>query len=101
MCSNIYSKKRAVENLLNVGWEALAAMTEALKLGTQDARLFFHAGMIYHQLGDIVRAKTYLARALATNPYFHIFHADVAKRTLEGLREGVGHVVQQETDHGQ
>ena len=81
--------------------EALAAMTEALKLGTQDARLFFHAGMIYHQLGDIAKAKTYLQRALTTNPHFHIFHADVAKRTLEGLGEGIGQVVQQETDYVQ
>jgi tetratricopeptide (TPR) repeat protein len=81
--------------------EALAAMTEALKLGTQDARLFFHAGMIYHQLGDITKAKTSLQRALAINPYFHIFHADVAKRTLEGLGEHFGLVVQQEKDHGQ
>ena len=32
--------------------EAAKAMTEALKLGTQDARLFFHAGMISHRLGD-------------------------------------------------
>jgi tetratricopeptide (TPR) repeat protein len=74
--------------------EALAAITEALKLGTQDARLFFHAGMIYHDLGDIAKAKSSLQRALATNPYFHIFHADVAKRTLEGLGERFGQVVQ-------
>jgi tetratricopeptide (TPR) repeat protein len=70
--------------------EALAAITEALKLGTQDAKLFFHAGLIYHQLGDIAKAKLSLQRALATNPYFHIVHADVAKRTLEGLGERFG-----------
>jgi tetratricopeptide (TPR) repeat protein len=74
--------------------EALAAITEALKLGTQDARLFFHAGMIYHQLGDMAKAKSSLQHALATNPHFHIFHADVAKRTLEGLGERFGQVVQ-------
>jgi tetratricopeptide (TPR) repeat protein len=81
--------------------EARAAMTEALKLGTQDARLFFHAGMIYHQLGDMPRAKTYLARALATNPHFHLFYADVATQTLDGLREHLEQVVQQETGHDQ
>jgi len=73
--------------------EALAAITEALKLGTQDAKLFFHAGLIYHQLGDIAKAKRSLQRALATNPYFHIVHADVAKRTLEGLGERFGQAV--------
>src|SRR5262249_52704730 len=31
---------------------ALRAMAEALKLGTKDARVFFHAGMIYHAVGD-------------------------------------------------
>jgi tetratricopeptide (TPR) repeat protein len=73
--------------------EALAAITKALKLGTQDAKLFFHAGMIYHELGDIAKAKLSLQRALATNPYFHIVHADVAKRILEGLGERFGQAV--------
>jgi tetratricopeptide (TPR) repeat protein len=65
--------------------EALAAMTEALKLGTKDARLFFHAGMIYHRLGETEKAKGYLRRALSTNPYFHIFHAETADRLLKEL----------------
>ena len=81
--------------------EALAAMTEALRLGTQDARLFFHAGTIHLRLGDVAEAKTHLQRALATNPHFHIFHADMARRTLEGLGERLGQVVQQETGYGQ
>jgi tetratricopeptide (TPR) repeat protein len=62
--------------------EALAPMTEALKLGTKDARLFFHAAMIYHRLGETDRARAYLQRALSTNPYFHIRYAEVAERTL-------------------
>ena len=48
--------------------EAARAMTEALKLGTRDARLFFHAGMIYHRLRDPSKARDYLGRALALNP---------------------------------
>lgn len=66
--------------------EAHAAITDALKLGTKDARLFFHAGMIYHRLGEAEKAKQYLQRALSTNPYFHIFYVDVAQRTLTALR---------------
>jgi tetratricopeptide (TPR) repeat protein len=65
--------------------EALAAITKALQQGTQEAKLFFHAGMIYYSLGNITQAKTYLERALALNPHFHLFHADVAKRTLDRL----------------
>jgi tetratricopeptide (TPR) repeat protein len=65
--------------------EALAAITEALKLGTRDARLFFHAGMIHQKLGNAGRAREYLERTLATNPYFHVLHTDVARRALEEL----------------
>jgi tetratricopeptide (TPR) repeat protein len=63
--------------------EALAAMTEALKLGTKDARLFFHAGMIHHRLGERAQARDYLRQALATNPHFHILHVEVAEHTLK------------------
>jgi tetratricopeptide (TPR) repeat protein len=50
--------------------EAEKAMTEALKLGTQDARLFFHAGMIQHRLGNREKARELFSRALALNPHF-------------------------------
>lgn len=73
--------------------EALSAMRRALSLGTQDARLFFHAGMIYHRLGQPQEAERYLRRALAVNPAFHIFHAEVAGRTLEALAAAPGPAV--------
>ena len=62
--------------------EALAAITEALKLGTRDARLFFHAGMIHHALGDAEQTRHYLGLALVTNPHFHPFHSETARRVL-------------------
>jgi tetratricopeptide (TPR) repeat protein len=65
--------------------EADAASRKALALGTQDAALYFHAGMIAHKLGDRDRAKAYLRRALQTNRYFHLVHADVARGVLRGL----------------
>jgi tetratricopeptide (TPR) repeat protein len=65
--------------------EARDAAGEALRLGTRDARLFFHAGMIHYRLGERERARDFLARALATNPHFHPQHAREAERTLRAL----------------
>jgi tetratricopeptide (TPR) repeat protein len=65
--------------------EARSAIDEALKLGTKDAKLFFHAGMIYGRLGEKDKARDYLGRALAVNPHFHVFFADEAARTLADI----------------
>lgn len=51
--------------------EARGAMARALALGTQDAMLFYHAGMIELALGDSAAARAQLERALATNPAWH------------------------------
>jgi tetratricopeptide (TPR) repeat protein len=80
--------------------EALDAVTEAMKLGTKDARLFFHAGMIQHRLGAHEKARDYLRRALATNPYFHVTHAELAKHTLKDIEAQLGMVVPQEQSDG-
>jgi tetratricopeptide (TPR) repeat protein len=66
--------------------EAAKAIAEALKLGTRDARLFYHAGMIYHRLGDRAGAGTWLGRALALNPHFSLRDAEEARRTLAASR---------------
>jgi tetratricopeptide (TPR) repeat protein len=66
--------------------EAQVAMTEALRLGTLDARLFFHAGMIHRALGEHDRAREALSRALALNPHFHLLHAQVARSVLAELQ---------------
>jgi tetratricopeptide (TPR) repeat protein len=50
--------------------EAAHAMDQALRLGTQDPMLFYHAGMIHYALGNAERAKTYLEKAVSLNPYF-------------------------------
>jgi tetratricopeptide (TPR) repeat protein len=65
--------------------ESLAPMEKALELGTRDAKLFFHAGMIHRAAGNTARAREYLARALATNPHFHVLHAAIAVRALDEL----------------
>ena len=64
---------------------ARTAMAEALGLGTRDARLFYHAGMIERALGDLGAATRYLRCALETNPHFHPLQADEARRTLRAI----------------
>ena len=61
--------------------EAQAAIKEALRLGTQDAKLFYHAGMIARAAGDGRAARDYLERSLALNPQFDPLQASIARRT--------------------
>jgi tetratricopeptide (TPR) repeat protein len=65
--------------------ESLAAMKKALSLNTSDPLLLFHAGMIYHSLGQDPDSVQFLSRALKTNPHFHVFYADLASRTLDEI----------------
>ena len=62
--------------------EAKAASDEALRLGTRDPRLLYHAGMIASALGDRRSGTKYLEQALAINPSFDVLQADVARRAL-------------------
>jgi tetratricopeptide (TPR) repeat protein len=78
--------------------EALTAMMEALKLGTRDARLFFHAGIIHARLGHHAKARDYLRQALATNPHFHIFHAKTAEDALQVIEAQLASRQVQEQD---
>jgi len=67
--------------------EAQNMMDHALALGTQDARLFYHAGMIAHALHHDRQARQYLERALAINPHFSILFAEEAQKTLQSLQQ--------------
>jgi tetratricopeptide (TPR) repeat protein len=69
--------------------DARDAIEEALKLGTKDAKLFYHAGMIHYRLGNQDKAKAFLNRALSTNPHFHILFADTAAQTLTQIERDV------------
>jgi tetratricopeptide (TPR) repeat protein len=62
--------------------EARRAVKEALRLGTQDAKLFYHAGMIARASGDKTAAQEYLQRALKLNPRFDPRQSQVAKQAL-------------------
>jgi len=53
---------------------AAEEMNRALALGTQDAHLLFHAGMIYSRAGELDRGRNFLKQALTVNPRYNSFH---------------------------
>ncbi len=68
--------------------EAQAASEEALRLGTQDASLLYHAGMIARAAGKRRTAHAYLKRALTLNPQFDPLQARNARQALTTARSG-------------
>lgn len=65
--------------------EAKVAIAEATRLKTNDARTYYHAGMIENGLGNKAEARRYFKLALKTNPHFDLLQVDEAKRTLTEL----------------
>ena len=65
--------------------EAAAASDKALRLGTQDSLLLFHAGMIAEAMTRHDQARMDFKRALKTNPHFHLTYAGVAQQHLTVL----------------
>jgi tetratricopeptide (TPR) repeat protein len=73
------------------GWDQLAmaryltgdvsaaeqAIREAMRIGTQDANLYFHAALIAKARGDVPLAREFARQALSLNPNFH--HRDVTR----------------------
>ncbi len=66
---------------------AKTAITEASRLGTRDARIEYHAGMIEHALGNQRKAAGHLQLALNINPSFDVLQAEVARQTLRTLSQ--------------
>ncbi|HEU0077078.1 MAG TPA: tetratricopeptide repeat protein, partial [Longimicrobiaceae bacterium] len=65
---------------------AREASRRALRMGTQDASFFYHAGMIERALGNQEEARRHLRRALRVNPRFHPAFADSARAALRAMR---------------
>jgi tetratricopeptide (TPR) repeat protein len=65
--------------------QAQDAIDQALRLGTRDAKLYYHAGMIARAQGRTADARRLLSEALTVNPYFDLLQAPIARATLEGL----------------
>jgi hypothetical protein len=56
-----------------------------MRLKTNDARFFYHAGMIEKSLGNRKAAKDFLNKALQTNPAFDLLQAEKARTALQEL----------------
>lgn len=65
--------------------EARQAMSRALVLGTQDAGLYFHAGMIEDALGADLVARRYLSLSLAIDPFSQPARTRRARAVLDSL----------------
>jgi tetratricopeptide (TPR) repeat protein len=92
LASKEYEVRRDIYGADAVAWTALKAgrvpeaqktIREALRLGTQDARLFYHAGMIARAAGDTAGARDYLKRALDLSPQFDPVQAPLARKALQ------------------
>jgi pentatricopeptide repeat protein len=74
--------------------EAENIMSQALRLGTRDPLLYYHAGMISYAMKKPDKAVNYLSTALRLNPGFSPVHAEHARHILklleteEGLANG-------------
>lgn len=67
---------------------ALRWIPRALRLGTRDPTVLYHAGMAAQAAGRQAQARHLLRRALSTSPRFSAYRAPRARRALERLCAG-------------
>ena len=86
-----YAARQDIYGADAVAWTALkagrldvaqATIKQALRLGTRDARLWYHAGLIARAAGRSSQARDFLKRALSLNPQFDALQAPIAHRAL-------------------
>ena len=82
---DIYGADALAWTALKVGKlpEVQTAIKDALRLGTQDAKLFYHAAMIARASGDEATAHDYFKRMLELNPQFDPRQSAIAKTLFE------------------
>ncbi|NJR48311.1 MAG: tetratricopeptide repeat protein [Leptolyngbyaceae cyanobacterium CSU_1_3] len=87
--SDIYTYDALAWCLFKLGRRSQAkeAIDQALQLHTLDARIYYHAGQIYHSQGEDKKAIQFLKQALKINPVFHPLQADLARQVLASLGE--------------
>jgi tetratricopeptide (TPR) repeat protein len=89
-----YARRPSVKAADTLAWALLKAgkldearryADEALRLGSSDATMLYHAGMIAQAQGDGAKARELLGRALDLNPHFSPLYAPQAKQALAAL----------------
>ena len=80
MAWNLYKNGKAEE--------AREAINNALRLGTKDAKLFYHAGMIYHRLGDKPKSAEASQARISIPIRIFIFFLPTRQRALSKGLEG-------------
>ena len=94
LAQTVYAKAPTIRAADAVAWalhklerdeEALPFVEEALRLGSRDPLLRYHAGAIGAALGDVAAARRDLEMAIETDPGFSATGAVDARRLLEGL----------------
>lgn len=66
--------------------QAKTAISAALNLKSNDARILYHAGMIEKDLGNKAEAKKMLETALKINPKFDLLQTENAQKALSELK---------------
>jgi tetratricopeptide (TPR) repeat protein len=87
---DIYGEDALAWSLYRAGdsMDALPHVQAAIRFGTTDARLYFHAGMVYAALRRDDQARRNLQQALRINPHFQPILDDVAAREYALLSDG-------------
>jgi tetratricopeptide (TPR) repeat protein len=65
--------------------DAAKASEKAMRFGTRDSLLLFHAAMIADRMGQREQARNELRESLQINPHFHLIYADAAQQKLLAL----------------
>ena len=85
---SVYSADALAWALMSAGRpdEAQPYARQAIRLGTPDASLYFHAGMISYALGDLEAAREDLRQAASLNVNFSVLYAETLTRTIKELK---------------
>jgi len=94
LARDAYARRPSVKAADTLAWSLFKAgqiadarryADEALRLGTHDPLMLYHAGMIAQAQGDSVAARDWLARSLERNPNFSPLYAPQARQALVNL----------------
>jgi tetratricopeptide (TPR) repeat protein len=94
LARDAYARRPSVKAADTLAWalfkagqtvEARRYADEALRLGTHDPLMLFHAGTIAEAQGDQAAAREWLGRALERNPNFSPLYAPQARQALVTL----------------